>query len=702
MVRLGFLLSTCPELSSKTGGKVGKKLAKKELFFSVFLFFFLLTISPSFASNSEVKPPVSYYLVEKELEIISATKEATSYSSVPRFVRVITREQIDIWGARNLFELLAHFPEFYVYRSNIYLRAVGTLGIKQSYFSEKIQVFIDGIPLADPSNGSSFSSNNNISLNNVKRVEIVYGPMTSLYGVNACLAIINLVTYDAEDIENAKVGTAINTDNSNDSYFIKSFRGEKFSGIVSFNYREDRGPYKHFTDWIGRKTDLSAYFKHFTYYIKLNLDNGLYLNLYGVDRDNDFPVNVATLAVNGDKSYTKRKAFLNRLGYKIENEAVKFDIYAYFNWFYLKRGYNLCPASFPVCQTTYYSVEERYVKNPGVGAYAIYDSDYGKFTGGIELNVSQLYKYVLSGNFRPSEFNFLSPPQPIPYQELPSSEHLMDTATRTTISPYFQYQFLKDPADFLLNFRLDRLSDVGTAKTFSLSFLYKLSDKWNFKLNTGRAVRAPSFEEMYIKNNPILLGNKDLDFEKMDSFMPSVEFSNDASSVKLLLYVYRLKDLIYRTTVTNTGQQKWMNADKSIFIRGLTADLRRRFWSFEIYAGVNRLFSVSDLKDTTFFAFPEWKTNGGITYHGDKVIVDLNFEGYSEITNGDIKRIPGYGILNCNFMYKPQRSVKLFLKVNNLFDRDITYPVYRLIAPQEPAGMIEEGRNLWLSIEYSF
>ena len=648
-----FLLNTCLKLSGETGGKVGRGLINRS-FFSIFFFFFLLTVS-SFASNSEVKPPFSYYMVEKELKIISATKEATSYSSVPRFVRVITRKQIDTWGVRNLFELLEHLPEFYVYRSNIYIRAVGTLGIKQSYFSEKIQVFIDGIPLLDPSNGSSFSSNNNISLNNVKRVEIVYGPMTSLYGVNACLAIINLVTYDSEDIKNVKVGTAINTDNSNDSYFIKSFRRGNFSGVVSFNYREDRGPHERFTDRGGRTTSLSAYFKHFTYYIKLNFDNGLYLNLYGVDRDNDFPVNILNFVVNGDRSFTRRKAFLNRLGYRVENEKIKFDVYTYLNWFYLKRGYNLFPTSF-------YAVEKRYTRNPGAGAYAIYDSNYGKFTGGIELNVSQLYKYSLSGNFFPSTLNFLNPllTTVVPYQELPPSEYLMDTVSRTTISPYFQYQFFRNPAGVLLNFRMDRLNDVGTAKTFSLSFLYRLSDTWNFKLNTGRAVRAPSFEEMYIKNNPVLLGNKDLDFEKMDSFMPSVEFSNDASSAKVLLYVYRIKDLIYRATVSGGGQQKWVNADKSIFVRGLTADLKRRFWNFEVYAGINRLFSVSDLKDTSFFAFPEWKTSGGITYHGDKVIIDLNFEGYSEVTKGVVKRVPGYGVLNCNFIYEPQLGVKLF------------------------------------------
>ena len=176
---------------------------------SLSFLFLLLFCSSSFA-QVEQTPPFSYYLVEKELQIISATKEALLYPSVPRYMRVITREQIDRWGAKNLFDLFRHLPEFYVRKSDFYLNSVGALGLRQSYFSEKVQVLIDGIPLADPSNGSSFSTNNNISLDNVERVEIIYGPMTSLYGFNAALAVINLVTYEPEDLK-GKAGAFLNT-----------------------------------------------------------------------------------------------------------------------------------------------------------------------------------------------------------------------------------------------------------------------------------------------------------------------------------------------------------------------------------------------------------------------------------------------------------------------------------------------------------
>ncbi|WP_163328400.1 TonB-dependent receptor plug domain-containing protein [Desulfurobacterium thermolithotrophum] len=665
-----------------------------------FAIIFLLLIYPVLLAHSQT---TSYYLVMKELQVISATKEPVSYDSIPRFVKVITREEIDKWQAYNLFELLKHLPEFYVYRSQIFLKAIGAFGVKQSYFSEKVQVFIDGVPLTDPSNGSSFSTNQNISLNNVKRVEIVYGPMTSLYGVNSCLAIINLITYDTKDVKNLKAGIRINTDFSNDSYFIKSFKKGKLSGTFSLNYREDRGPHESYVDWTGRSSDLSAYFKHLTYYLRLKHDSGFYLNFYGVDRDNNFPLNIVGIVVN-DKSYTRRKAFINRFGYKRDIDKLHFDVYTYFDWFYIKRGYNICPVD--ICSQFFldslYAVEERAIRNPGVGTFITYNTSFGKISGGADLNVVQLYRTNLSANFIPSSLSFdISKIKIIPFQKLPPSDILMDRVSRTIISPYLQYQFIKKTYSFLVNFRLDKLNDVGSAKTASFSFRYKLSDIWTFKLNTGRAVRAPSFEEMYIKNNPILQGNRNLDFEKVDSFMPSVEYRGETLSGSLLIYLNRFKDLIYKQTLV-AGTQQWKNYEHPVLVKGIIFSLRKRLNNFEIYGGFNKIFSITDIEDTTFLSYPDWKLNGGISYEEEKFSWDVNFEGYSRIKKGNIKEVPGYGLVNFNFLLKPKSSLKLTFKVNNLLDKKVIYPFYKTLAPSNLEGMVGEGRNLWVGLEVSF
>ncbi len=55
--------------------------------------------------------------MNKELKVLAATGQEVSLYKVPRNVVVITREEIDRLGAKNLFDLLDKLPEFYVWRS---------------------------------------------------------------------------------------------------------------------------------------------------------------------------------------------------------------------------------------------------------------------------------------------------------------------------------------------------------------------------------------------------------------------------------------------------------------------------------------------------------------------------------------------------------------------------------------------------------
>ncbi|TCK05418.1 TonB-dependent receptor plug domain-containing protein [Phorcysia thermohydrogeniphila] len=662
---------------------------------NILLLFFLFP--PFVNAQTEQTFPFSYYLVEKELQIISATKEVILYSSVPRYMRVITREQIDRWGAKNLFDLFRHLPEFYVRKSDFYLNAVGALGLRQSYFSEKVQVLIDGIPLADPSNGSSFSTNNNISLDNVKRVEIIYGPMTSLYGFNASLAVVNLITYSPEDID-VKVGTSLSTSGSSDSYLVGSFKKGGFEGIYSFVYREDKGPHEGYTDWIGTTRNISLFSKHFTYYLKLNHESGFYFKSYGVNRDDSFPLSISGFIVNGEHSFTDRTAYFNQFGFKRNKDAFFFDFHAYFNWFYLKRGYNLCPSTVSICSNYFapdglYAVEKRYVKNPGLSLFASYTSDYGKFSGGFDLSVAELYKTTIDANFLLSSTLFLSfeDVEKVPYSTLPASENLIDEVTRVTLSPYFQYLLAEDNYSFLFNVRVDRATDVGNALSYSLSALYKFNDNLSFKLNLGRAARVPSFEEMYIKNNPVLLGNRDLKFEKVDSVMPALEYTGDTTQLKLLFYFNWISDLIYKETV-NDIQKRWTNADGSVKVRGMLLTLKKSLFNrYEVYFDVGRRFSYSGSVEKDYFQFPSWKGVTGVTYTGSGVELDVCTEFYSRISDD----VGGYYLLNLSSRWNLRKDLTLTLELRNILDRNVYYPA-------SWPKLVDEGRNLWLGLEYSF
>jgi iron complex outermembrane receptor protein len=688
---------------------------------SLSFLFLLLFCSSSFA-QVEQTPPFSYYLVEKELQIISATKEALLYPSVPRYMRVITREQIDRWGAKNLFDLFRHLPEFYVRKSDFYLNSVGALGLRQSYFSEKVQVLIDGIPLADPSNGSSFSTNNNISLDNVKRVEIIYGPMTSLYGFNASLAVVNLITYSPEDVK-IKVGSHVSTSGSNDTYLVGSFLRGGFKGIYSFVYREDRSPHRKYTDWTGTTRNISLYSKHFTYYIKLQSAGGFYFKSYGVNRDTSFPLSLTGVIVNGNRSFADRIGYLNQLGFRKEKGDTFFDFSVHLNWFYLKRGYNLCPSSLRICSDVnpggFYAVEKRYVRNPGFSFLFSHSTEFGKIFGGFDLDVSQLYKTTISANFLPSSIlslnfeEFLLPYQVfletgnltsaasylpnsvyslgIPYQTLSEEEDIMDEVRRVTLSPYFQYLLTKEDYSFLLNVRLDRATDVGNAFSYSFSVLYRLSEALGLKLNFGRAVRVPSFEEMYVKNNPILLGNKNLKFEKVNSVMPALEYAGDTLQLKLLCYFDWINNLIYKKPV-NGFQKRWTNASGTVKVKGMFVTLKKSFFNrYEMYFDIGRRFSYSGGVEKDYFQFPNWKGIAGVAYSDYKKSVDLYTEFYSHVS----EEVRGYYLLNFASYWRFRNNSTFFFKVRNILDRNVYYPA-------SWPKLVDEGRNLWVGLEYLF
>ncbi len=652
----------------------------------------LLILLPAGAVSQEL---YSYYLLSQELKVLSATKESLPYSEVPRYTRVITREQIDRWGVRNLFELLDRLPEFYYWKSYFGLKAVGALGLRQSYYSEKIQVLVDGLPITDPSNGSSFSVNDIFSLSNVKQVEIIYGPMTSLYGFNASLAVINLITYSPSD-RSLNFESSFSTGGDTYTSLFKSFRRGGFRGALSVNYSEERSPHKSYTDVLGVSENYSSLRKSFVFYLKIKHSSGFYLKSYTVDRDENFPLTLTKLVTTGN-TYANRRATVNRVGVEKVFGGYKLNLFADYDWFFLERGYNLCPFNHQLCRSLPSlkseprAVEKRYVKSPGLGFFVSKDlTRYGEVFFGADYKEADFYKTKLRANFLPSSIDVTNLATVVSYssmRELPGSEALFSPHFRSTFSPYFQYYLKFEDYSFLLNGRWNRTSDVGNYWSYSASFLKKRAN-WRFKLNLGRAIRIPSFEEMYLKNNPILMGNPNLRAEKADSIMPSVDYVGETFSFSGMAFVYWFHDFIYKKRVSPVSYI-WSNSDSTVRVRGVDLTLKKRFLnSYELTVSGGRVFGVSGLSSCEYFNFPRNKLVSGLSYLGQRISANLSLIAYSRASS----EVPGFGRLDFNLLWKFSERQQFSLTVNNLLDKEIYYE----------NGVPGEERTLWLEWRYSY
>lgn len=137
-------------------------------------------------------------------------------------VKVVSEERIEAQAATNLRDLLVN-------ESNIRVNQDGVLGSSitiNGISGQNVKILVDGMPIIGRMDGNIDISQ--INLNNKDQVEIVEGPMSSIYGTDALGGVINLRTRIPKDGK-----THINS-NSN----IESVGQYNFDGSIDYPLNE--------------------------------------------------------------------------------------------------------------------------------------------------------------------------------------------------------------------------------------------------------------------------------------------------------------------------------------------------------------------------------------------------------------------------------------------------------------------------------
>lgn len=145
-------------------------------------------------------------LAEEGFTIQAATKTELPVSKAPSPVSVITTKQIRESGVRTIPELLRLVAGVNV-RWNPMVQNFDIRGFGQSPFTSRVLLLIDGIPYNSWDKGGfpQHPGFDFFMLQNVKRLEIVRGPGSSLYGENAFWGVINIVTLSGDDLQGGRV-----------------------------------------------------------------------------------------------------------------------------------------------------------------------------------------------------------------------------------------------------------------------------------------------------------------------------------------------------------------------------------------------------------------------------------------------------------------------------------------------------------------
>ncbi len=154
----------------------------------VFGFGFTMLFFVGYAQESNQNKIDTTKVNQLEEIIITATRTVRQLSSVPLAVTLVSKNEIKRAGTTRIKDILQEQTGIVFVTDASGFEGIQMQGLNAAY----TLILIDGVPLIGRSSG--VLDLKRITVNNIKQIEIVKGPSSSLYGSEAIGGVINIIT----------------------------------------------------------------------------------------------------------------------------------------------------------------------------------------------------------------------------------------------------------------------------------------------------------------------------------------------------------------------------------------------------------------------------------------------------------------------------------------------------------------------------
>jgi iron complex outermembrane receptor protein len=681
------------------------------------------------------------------IEVTTGSKTGVSRQDIPAVVTVFTRDDIERLGVRHLEDLLNLVPGFTTGRTNQINASALNLAVRGSttFFAENVLVLRDGQRVNDPSSGGGFTYLPRILLEDLERVEVVRGPGSALYGANAFVGVINLITSGKEMKKETVAGIEWGDLEGREAFlrFSRSLGEDTgFSLTAQYqHYFDDFTPLPDvtqvivpgaleipYTDRFGRDEsevlDISARlsYKDFVFSAQvqeLDMDNaggvglprsGVFTDVLGVahenadgrqfDLDSDIEVVTAGFVYEGDvndktlfhaaATYTHYEAF-SEFGSPIQ--------YAHILASPIVLDAVDQVAGFIVPSETETVNVDAYVNwQPSKGHDLIFGINYQQDEATEDTTVSA----VSSGEFPGLSDIKIDPPFVI--NSIPDS-------SREIGALYAQYTAnLGEKVILTAGLRHDDYDDVGGTTNPRLAAVYKPASSTTLKFLYGTAFRAPNFQEAKRTLPTFFLVNPDIQPEENETFELQAVFNwGQDLSVSANVYQYTTDNVIrlistnnpelpFEQSYANSGERDASGLDAELLWKageGLSwfANTAMVFNSEETNLGI-----TTDVQGIPKFSFntgvnwrptSNWQVNGSLYHRSD-------FEPVTH-PNYAVLDLEDFTILDINLIwdFAPRFSATLLL--HNILDETKVMTESRTF---QPSGVPHDERQFLLGLRW--
>jgi len=648
---------------------------------------------------------------EEEL-FITATKIPQKISEVPAIASAISGDQIRRMGARDITDVLRRIPGLGITMGYYGLTEIEVRGIKTTN-SEKVKMLIDGYSVNNIFSGGATQFFGELSVEDVKRIEIIRGPGSALYGSNAVSAVINVITKDGSDMNGASVAYAVGRHNTKKTTLQAGTNTGDFDIAFSLDYLESDGPEMAIENDKFGSTD-GRYNK--TYRPIERLDAGLKLKYKGFRLNTRYTgfdkggyVGIG-YGANDDTEHDYAQ-YYTEVSYKYDFEKSSILAKAFLDKFDFSTQFQILPDHYAPLDgviPSYY--QNGIVGTPSVsgikkGAELQFDIAIAETNSLMVGGLFEHRKTVDSGykaNYDPST-PWAPEPDPLPSGEMEDVKSIANWTQekeRKVWALYVQdYWKITDDFNLTLGVRKDYYSDFGHTTNPRAALVWHIDNHWNLKVLAGRAFRAPTFEELYNSNNGVAEGSADLDPEIMTTYEVSIntEYKNKGSA-KLVYFNNRFEEKIQ-----NIGGH-WRNTGGAK-IWGIEAEWQKNITD-QTSTYVNYTFvdsrdddtkkELADIARHRGNVGVDVKVNQYITMNANALLMDSRSRAPTDTRND----APAYELVDVAMVAKDfYKTLEIRASIHNLLDTNYADP-----APQGTLvdDFPRDGISYRVEVRYTF
>jgi len=612
-----------------------------------------------------------------EKTVVTATLTSKELKEVPGAFEVITANQIRVMGAETAADAL----EDAVSIDLDHVAGRGLIPQIRGLTNKRTLILIDGMRVSTGFRDTSVDLTE-FPAEIIKRIEIVRGPTSALYGSEAIGGVINIITKKAPKqlSGNCTARYGMNTYGDAENTIIKASLGNTLNnfGIIASGHANITDEYdRHKADSFTDIDDVKKY----SGMLKLSYDfldmHTLGAGVFHSDASREGLRNKYGLNWDRDADSDRTSTFLQ---YDGTIAGAKIMTRGYYSDFESDRSYIDIgdPYSNPALQEKANTMEDRE------------DFDIENELYQIETRASRMF----------ADSHLLTLGMEYREEKRSGIENRGETDIDKTI--HNRALFLQD--DFFLfdclmitaGVRLDDHSDFGSEVNPRVSLIYNIQDNFRFKTSYGEGFRAPSVYELYVDTENAkgdVISNPDLDSETSKSCEIGFEGEYKKLNGKIMAFRNDIDDMIYKKPTGNFRMQgkkrvleyQKINLDEA-YTQGIEIEAGMALpCYFSVFANSTFIDSENDDTDEDLLEVPEVKLNARLCYDnpvlGLRTNIRANYTGKQLIAPKfeDSKKdeAGGYTVWDIYVEKDIGQNLSLFAGIDNMFNREMPYSSFR-------------------------